>query len=157
VPDLVGRGVGRERDVVAAAGVADEDVAGLQDRRDRVAAVGERGALVTALAVAGQVDRDGLVAESLEFPDHPLPAPGAVEPAVDEHEPHDRKLPSASRPAVPARALGLDKKQVFTYLRPIRRCKEGLALAGPGGGAGRVAPGGCAGRRGRAQEAARWT
>ena len=74
-----GRGVGGQRGVEPAAGVADEHVAGLQlSRDDRVAAIGQRRLLVDARAVPGQVDGDAVVAEPLQFGDRRAPSTSAA-------------------------------------------------------------------------------
>jgi hypothetical protein len=65
VSDVLGDRVRGDGDVVAAARVADQDVAGTHDRHDRVAPLRERGLLVPALAVPRQVHGDCLVAEPL--------------------------------------------------------------------------------------------
>jgi hypothetical protein len=88
VADAVGRGVGGHRDVEASARVADQDVAGLEDRQDGLPAAGDgrRLDLVAARAVARQVDSRGVMAEPAQLVDGAGPAPGPVEPAVDEYE-----------------------------------------------------------------------
>lgn len=41
------------------------------------------------MTVPGQIDGHGLLTECLQRRDQPIPAPGAVEAAVDEYKPHE--------------------------------------------------------------------
>ena len=63
--DLLGRHVGGDGDVIAAARMADEDIARLHHLDDRATALMEQRAFVAPLAMAGQVDRDRPMAEPL--------------------------------------------------------------------------------------------
>ena len=85
---LFGSGVRGEGGVESAAGMADEDVAGLQRGDDRIPAVGERRLLVDQGAVARQVDGDAVMAEPLQLGDRVVPAPRGVKTAVHEDESH---------------------------------------------------------------------
>jgi hypothetical protein len=84
----VGRRIGGDGHVIAAARVPDEYIAGLQHGHDGVAPVVGAPLLVTPLAMARQVDGDRLVTQPLQLGDGPAPAPGPVETPVDQHEAH---------------------------------------------------------------------
>ena len=90
VADEVGRGVGGQGGVEPAAGVTDEEIAGLQRRDDRVAAVGQRGLLVDACAMTRKVHGDALVSQPFQLVDRPFPAPRGVKTAVHEDKTHQR-------------------------------------------------------------------
>jgi hypothetical protein len=68
--------------------VTDDHVAAVDHLTQRGAPRRQARPLVHALAGAGEVGRDGIVAEPLELGPETIPAPGTVEPAVDQDEPH---------------------------------------------------------------------
>jgi hypothetical protein len=73
----------------ASLAMADQHVALLQRIEDRLDAREIiRGTLGSTIAMARQVERHGFVAQFLQFRYDPLPAPCAVETAVNEDEAH---------------------------------------------------------------------
>jgi hypothetical protein len=70
--------------------VTDENIAGLQRRDDRVAAVGKRRFLFDSFAMTRKVYRDAFMAQPFERGDRPLPAPCGVKTTVHEDKTHQR-------------------------------------------------------------------
>jgi hypothetical protein len=89
VANLPGRVIRRDRDVIAAARMANEHVALAQRVENWLdASVKIHRPLGGALAMAGQIERDRLVAQPCELRHDPVPAPGAMEAAMNEDEAH---------------------------------------------------------------------
>ena len=88
--DEIGSGVGGQGGVEPAARVTDENIAGLQRRDDRIAAVGQRRFLVDACAMTRKVYGDALVSQLFQLVDRPFPAPRGVKTSVHEDKTHQR-------------------------------------------------------------------
>ena len=90
--DPIRYGVGGQRDVVAPAGVAYQNVAGLDDINQRLPPRRERHLVMHPVAVPRKVYGNRRVAQCLDLGNDALPAPSAVKTAVDQHEPHSSPL-----------------------------------------------------------------
>ena len=125
-PTQIRCGIRGQRRVEAAAGMADQNVAGLQHRDDRVAAVGQRRLLVDPGAVPRQVDGDPVMAKPFQLGDRAFPAPRGVKTAVHEDESHALLL-TADGPAVEREAEHLRCQHVeLTAHRRVDQFTRGV-------------------------------
>ena len=70
--------------------MTDHDIPGLDHFDHGIATTSQGGVLANALAVPRTIDRDRLMAPRDEFGDQLVPAPRAVETAMNQNEPPQR-------------------------------------------------------------------
>jgi hypothetical protein len=129
--DPVDHSIGGNADDEAAERVTEQHVTRLDRLDDGVAIRGKGRVLVGLLAVPWELDWHCGMAASLELGDQQLPAPRAVEPAVDENEAHSPPLQGCAELPVGTRyprvCIRLHKRQ--TTGRAMARSKAARSHA----------------------------